>query len=246
MTGIRIVLGLCAVTFATPGAPAQHLARTAGTRLSAPAVSPAGTPVVSLIDVVEPKYRTDVASVMAKPTITARHAEEPFAANPTVYQWLLEHPDRAAVAWERIGVPCLPIRERAPGVYEFKDENGSDVSWQAVGSFAEGRVWFASGKVKPGALMPTVPVKAVVVARYPNVPQADGTKKIAPTASLYFQTDSRAAATVLRIAGPAAPRMAEDGAEQMLFFFSGLARYLDKHPDQTAAVLTPTKRAAVK
>jgi hypothetical protein len=246
MTGIRIVLGLCVAALATPSAPAQHLARTATTRLSAPAMSPAGTPVVSLIDIVDVKYRTDVAAVMAKPTISARHTEEPFAANPTVYQWLLEHPDRAAVAWERVGVPCLPIKERTPGVYEFKDDNGSDVSWQAVGTFAEGRVWYASGKVKSGALMPTVPVKAVVVVRYPNVTQADGTKKIAPTASVYFQTDSRAAAMVLRIAGPAAPRLAEDGAEQMLFFFSGLARYLDKHPDQTAAILTPAKRPSVK
>jgi hypothetical protein len=246
MTGIRIVLGLCAAMFLPAFASAQHLARTAATRLSAPAVSPAGAPVVALTDVVDVKYRTDVAAVMAKPTISAKHSEEPFAANPTVYQWLLEHPDRAAVAWERIGVPCLPIKERSPGLYEFKDENGSDVTWQAVGTFAEGRVWYASGKVKPGALMPTVPVKAVVVARYPNVTQADGSKKIAPTASVYFQTESRAAATVLRIAGPAAPRMAEDGAEQMLFFFSGLARYLDKHPDQTAAILTPAKRAAVK
>lgn len=246
MAGIRIILGLCAVFALTGPSPAQHVARTAGSRLSTPSVTPAGTPVVSLIDVVEPKYRTEVAAVMAKPTLTAKHSEEPFAANPTVYQWLLEHPDRAAIGWERVGVQCLPIKERTTGVYEFKDENGSDVSWQAVGAFAEGRVWYATGKVKPGALMPTVPVKAVVIVRHPNVTQADGTKKIVPTVSVYFQTDSRAAATVLRIAGPAAPRMAEEGAEQMLFFFSGLARYLDKHPDQTAAILSPPKRVTAK
>ena len=48
------------------------------------------------------------------------------------------------------------------------------------------------------------------------------------------------------MAGPAAPRMAEEGAEQLLFFFSGMARYLEKHPDQMAALLTPAKKPAAK
>ena len=64
---------------------------------------------------------------------------------------------------------------------------------------------------------------------------------LTPTVNIYFQTDSRAAATVMRMAGPAAPRMADDGAEQLLFFFSGMARYLEKHPDQTGALLSPMK-----
>jgi hypothetical protein len=45
----------------------------------------------------------------------------------------------------------------------------------------------------------------------------------------------------MRIAGPAAPRMAEDAAEQLLFFFSGMAKYLNKHPDQITALLSPPK-----
>lgn len=243
MTGMRIGLGLCAFLTIAELAPAQLLSRSAGSRLAAPSLSSTGP---SLADAVEPKFLYDVLAVVQKPTLTAKYAEEPFSANPTVYKWLLEHPDRTALAWERVGVPCLAIKERAAGICQYKDENGSDVNWQAVGSFADGRIWYATGKVKPGALMPTVPVKAVVIVRHPVVTKPDGTISITPSVQVYFQTESRAAATVLRIAGPAAPRMAEDGAEQMLFFFSGMARYLEKHPDQTAAVLSPPKRVPVK
>ena len=39
--------------------------------------------------------------------------------------------------------------------------------------------------------------------------------------------------------GPAAPRMAEQGAEQLLLFFSGPARHLYKHPDEVPTLLAP-------
>ncbi len=56
---------------------------------------------------------------------------------------------------------------------------------------------------------------------------------------MYLQTDSRAASAVLRMIGPAAPRMAEQGAEQLLLFFSGPARYVYRHPDQLESLLAP-------
>lgn len=241
MTGLRIGLGLCALFSIANVAPAQFLSRSMGSR-TASANNAVASASPTLVDFVEPAFKNDVYNVTTKPTLTAKHTEDPFAANPTVYKWLLERPDRTALAWERIGVPCLPIKEKAAGVFEFKDDNGSDVSWQSVGSFQDARIWYATGKVKPGMLMPTVPVKAVAIVRYPTATKPDGTVFVTPTVQIYFQTDSRAAATVLRIAGPAAPRMAEEGAEQLLFFFSGMARYLEKHPDQMAGLLSPSKK----
>lgn len=241
MTGMRIGLGLCLVFTIVQSAPAQLLSRTVGSRLHPPAHATSSTST-STFDAVDPAVRSDVIAVVQKPTITAKHSEEPFTCNPTVYKWLLEHPDRTAIAWERIGVPCLPIRERTSGLYQYKDESGTDVTWQAVGTIPEGRIWYATGKVKSGVLMPTVPVKAVAVVRYPTSAPLNGKVAVVPNVSLYFQTDSRTASTILRMAGPAAPRMADEGAEQLLFFFSGMARYLDKHPDQTAALLSPPKK----
>ncbi len=245
MTGVRIGVGLCAVLLFTNLAPAQYLSRSIGSRMSPSAVAPATT-APSLIDFVEKKYRTDVSSVILKPTLTAKYAEETFTANPTVYKWLLEHPDRTALAWERVGVPCLPIKETSAGIYQFKDEGTANVSWQSVGTLADGMIWLATGSVKAGALLPTVPVKAVAVVRHTFETTLDGKRTITPTVQIYFQTESRAAVALMRIVGSAAPRMAEDGAEQLLFFFSGMARYLEKHPDQTAALLSPAKRTATK
>ena len=54
---------------------------------------------------------------------------------------------------------------------------------------------------------------------------------------IYLQTDSKAAALIARLLGPAAPRLAEQGAEQLLLFFAGLTRYIDVHPDEAGTLL---------
>ena len=250
MTALRIIWGLCAIFVSTNLSTAQLLTRSETNRYpTSNAVIPnssSSTPQ-TLIDFIEPKFKNEVASIIQKPTLTTKHTEEPFVANPVVYKWLLDHPDRAALAWERIGVPCLPIKEKSAQVYQYKDDNATtELNWQCVGTIPDGRVWLATGKVKPGALFPTVPVKVVAMVRHPVDTSPEGKSLMTPTVRIYFQTDSRAAATVMRFAGPAAPRMAEEGAEQLLFFFSGMARYLEKHPDQTAALLSPPKKQSAK
>ena len=53
---------------------------------------------------------------------------------------------------------------------------------------------------------------------------------------LFLQTDSKAAALALKVIGPAAPRMAEQYAAQIEMFYSGLAWYLDAHPEKLAKI----------
>ena len=145
-----------------------------------------------------------------------------------------------ALAWPRMGVPCVEIRDIGNGRFAWGDENGSELTWQVVGKFAGGLVWYATGKVKASALLPMVPVKAVAVLTYPGKPTATpGVSDIRPDVTVYLQTDSRAANAILRILGPAAPKAAEQGAEQLLFYFSGVAGYLTRHPDQVQKLLGP-------
>ena len=54
---------------------------------------------------------------------------------------------------------------------------------------------------------------------------------------LYVQSDSWVARKALGLLGPAAPRMAKDGAAQLLTFFSAVARHLHDHPEKTNRLL---------
>lgn len=198
----------------------------------------------TLLDFVNETHRDAVAAVMKASTLSAKSEEEEFVAHPAVYDWLLDHPDRTALGWQRLKVPCVDIDDKGKGVFAWADEGGSELTWQTVGEFENGRVWYATGKVKAAALLPMIPVKAVAVLQAPrSAPNKEGYCTFKPTVNVYLQCDSKLANAALRVAGPSAPKMAEDGAGQLLYFFSGVARYLEKKPDQVETVLAPPKAA---
>lgn len=255
MTGTRVIaarlfaagLGLSAVAAnpparmpaAAPVVPGAVAVPSLVSSMPAPAMSGYGVQPTAVPELVRPPFREPVTAVMRKPTITARGTSDEVVCRPEVYEWLLERPDRVALAWTRLKVPCVPITPLGDGRFRYTDDLGSEITWQTAGRFADGRVWYATGKVKPSPLLPTVPVKAVAVVTYTKTPAADGSAAVKPVAQVYLQTDSRAANLALRVLGPTAPKLAEEGAEQLLFFFAGIARYLHVHPNRIETLLAP-------
>src|SRR6185436_20736081 len=81
------------------------------------------------LDNLPPAIRDKVRKTMAQPTLVTHAPQEEFQASPAMYEWLMEHPDRAAAAWQRLGVNCQPIVDRGQGRFGWSDEHGSDVVW---------------------------------------------------------------------------------------------------------------------
>ena len=213
--------------------------------MPAPSMAPMPTPAptrVVLSEVVDPIYREAVIAVVRKPTIAARGTFGEFICAPNLFEWLLAHPDRVALAWRRMGVPCVEISDVGNGKFAWADGEGSELVWQKVGQFKDGLIWYATGKVKASPVTPTVPVKAVVVMTYPKRPVKDETMAVTPMAQVYLHTDSKAAALVMRVMGPSAPKMAEEGADQLVLFFVGVARHAHTHPEKAEALLAPAKK----
>lgn len=239
MLGFRFRAGLLSSAVAVGWLAPATLAADVRPFTRKPTTQPASP---TLVDVVSPAFKDAVTQVVKAPTLSAKATEEGFTAHPKVYDWLVEHPDRTAVAWKRRQFPCIEIANLGNGKFGWTDEGGSELTWEPVGKFQDGVVWYATGKVKAAALMPMVPVKAVAVLSAPRVVDDTEAATIKPSLHVYILTDSRAANAILRMAGPAAPRAAEQGAEQLLMFFSGVARHLHQHPDEIEKLLGPAKK----
>jgi hypothetical protein len=196
------------------------------------------------LETMSPQLRERVKKVMSQPTLVTSAPVDEFRAAPNVYSWLFEHPDRVALAWQRRNVPCTPIYDRGQGRFGWSDGEGSDITWITASQGNGVRVWYAEGIINPGRLLPNIPVKAVVIVRHqiPNTGAAVAT--IRHQADLFMQTDSRAANLAAKLVGPSADRMAQDGAEQLMMFFSGIARHLAEHPDQAEKLLAPAPRTS--
>jgi hypothetical protein len=228
---------------------AQAPARANDPRPAAPAMPAPTTPLpntagavrVNLSDVVHPDYRDAVMKVVKQPTVSTRATAPDVVCTVSMYEWLFDHPDRVALAWQRLKVPAVPITDAGNGQFSWTDENGSEVTWRVVGTHKDGLVWYATGKVKAALATPAVPVKAVAVLTRTQKAAKDGVASFSTGVQIYLVSDSRAATAIIRLMGSSAPKFAEQGAEQFLEFFNGMAEYVQKNPTKADALLAPKK-----
>jgi hypothetical protein len=181
--------------------------------------------------------RESVRRILEKPTLYSHGPGETFPCRSPLYYWFLDHPDRAVLAWRRLGAKCMGITDRGGGRFGWSDEYGSDITWETIYSGPQLRVWYAQGKVRPSPLMPLVPVRAVVTLTHIPGRNKNGLPLLHHQADLFVLIDSKTAALVTRMLGPSAPRMAEQNIAQMEMFFSALVWYLEQHPERAEALL---------
>jgi hypothetical protein len=178
--------------------------------------------------------RGRVRQVIERPTLFSHGPAEAFTGRPALYHWLLDHPDQGVVAWRRLGATCTDITECGTGRFVWKDGQGSEITWQTIHNTPSLRIWYAEGQMRPGCLLPAVPVKAVLLLRHGNRPDSPGQTLIFHQADVFLQTDSKTAALLAQILGPSAPYLAEQGLGQVQMFFSALVWYLGQHPERAA------------
>jgi hypothetical protein len=207
-----------------------------------PTAAPVLPAKVNLSDVVHPDFRDAVMKCVRNPTIATKAKGEEVVCTVAVYEWLFDHPDRVALAWQRMRVPAISITDLGNGKFVWGDENGSEVVWQTVGTFQDGRVWYATGKVKGSPLMPSIPIQGVIIVTHPKKVEKDGVALFVPTAQAFMHSDSRTANIALRALGPTAPRMAEDAAGQLLEFFGGIGNFVQKNPNKADTLLGPPRK----
>ncbi len=204
------------------------------------APSPPGFPsssASSLLQALPQGYRSRAQVVLDKPVLSVRGPLETFRCEPSVYYWLLDHPDRAVKAWLRLGARCTPIDDRGNGRFGYRDDQGSDVHWDAVVRDPDRRVWYAEGKVKASLLLPLVPIRAMIVLNVVEGKDARGRSVVRHQGEMILHIDSKAAALVTRALGASAPRLAEQYAGQIQTFFAALAWFLNEHPERVQELL---------
>jgi hypothetical protein len=134
--------------------------------------------------------------------------------------------------WRRLGAKVADVQDQGGGRFGWADDKGSEVHWDCVLDAPGRRVWYAEGSVKPGLLLPAVPVRAVLALDYTEGRDVKGRPALRHQAELVVRTDSKAVALAARLMGSSAPHAAEQFLGQVEMFFGALAWHLDQHPDE--------------
>jgi hypothetical protein len=198
------------------------------------------------IDDMPAAVREKVRQVVEHPTLYSHGPTETFPCDPATYRWLLDHPDRAVCAWRKLGAQCVEITDRGGGRFGWTDGKESDVHWDTVYCSDEMRVWQASGQVKGGPLVPTVPFDALIVLRHISGKDEKGRTVVRHQADLILHTDSRSALVATRVLGPTAPKLAEQYVAQLEMFFSALPWYIHRHPERAEELLSAAPAPAME
>ena len=114
------------------------------------------TPIVILKDT-ENKLNLPIWIGLLEATAMATEIEGIKMARPMTHDLL-----KSILGEVGCSVECVEITELGRGRFHWADGSGSELTWQAVGRAADGVIWYATGKVKPGALLPTAPVVVLV------------------------------------------------------------------------------------
>lgn len=176
-------------------------------------------------------YQERASTILSRPSFHVRGPSESFTCNPGIYHWLLDNPHKAAKAWQKLGAPCADIEGVEPGHCAWKDDRGSEVHWYSIIRTAQRRVWYVEGSVRPGRLLPRVPVKALVILHVQHKKQTQDRAELRHQGELYLHTSSRALRLATRILGSSGPRMAKDYIGQIETFFGAMSTYLTDHPE---------------
>ena len=177
-----------------------------------------------------------VKQILHEPTIVARGPSEKFDCKPEHYEFFLEHPDRAVLAWRRLGAKCVTITDRGGGQFGWGDDFGSDLAWETIHHDANLRIWYAHGKVRPAPMLPLVPVELVLVMHHSEKALVGG-RAIEHHADLFLRTDSKTVLLFARLMGTSTTKAAAQGLTQLQLFFSALSWYLAQHPDRAEKIM---------
>lgn len=188
------------------------------------------------LEQLHPAVRSKVQQVLQHPTLYTHGPVESFQCQPGLYTWLLDNPDRTMQGWQQLGAKCIEITNRGNGVFGWSDDQGSDVWWQTIYPGHNMRIWYAEGQVKPGKLLPMVPVQCVVILHHEVVEKGDKQALMQHKADIFVRTSSRAAALITRMMGPSVPHLAEQAATQLQMFFAAMAWYCQKNPDRATTL----------
>jgi hypothetical protein len=182
-------------------------------------------------------WQEKVRLVVTEPTLSAKGPAEVFTCDPTTYEWLLENPHHAVTMWKMLGAKCSGIEKESANNFYSREASGNNIQFHLITDRDGLKIWYAHGFGKPTALLPAIPVQAVIVLQYQD---SVINKSVKHQMTIYAKTESKAASIVSKAFGSSMAGMSEKTVGQMQMFFGALPWYLMRNPERAENLLKAT------
>ena len=179
---------------------------------------------------IPPGERVRLNQVVESAFVSTHMQLEPYAAQPDLFEYLLDHPVFATHLTRALRLARYRIWRTPEGLF-LDDGWGAKGHFEVVHAEAGLRVMYAKGAFEQ-PILPTIRGRAVVVIEYEFRPAAGGRQTVATAATGYVTLDSRFPGFVRWLATPMAQAKADREARMLLKVFARVSQALNERPDE--------------
>jgi hypothetical protein len=161
-------------------------------------------------------------------TVAGRVTGEAFLARPSLFEYLLDHPELASHLIRALRVNFYRVWREPDGLWV--DDGGGAVGRFWIVHAANGsRVLYLRGRYKQG-ILPAIHGQAVAVLDYVEQPAADGKSLITPTLTGFVKIDNALVEMLSKLLSSVAATKAERLARRLVGDFAKTARAINEDP----------------
>jgi hypothetical protein len=177
--------------------------------------SPSPAWASTVLSRLDPAEAEQIRMVIEHSTLQKSVERFRFRSQPAIFDFLLDHPDFAAVAARELRIARYRITPRSDGTYDAVDMQGIHGSFRPLYITHGERVYDGIGSYRP-SFFPSFSGHAVVRLRYQHRLDPDGLPVVENRAEVYVRLDSRIAAFFAKLFLPFLQRVVDQKVNQAL------------------------------
>jgi len=176
------------------------------------------------IEKLDARARTKVAAVLSKTSIFRRLPPHAVECDPTLYLFLVRHPDVVVNIWEVLKISKLKVRQIGPNTYQVADTVGTSARIEFLYRSFDTHVIYAEGKYE-GALLP-VPItgRCLAVLKTGYIRETDGRFYITSRLDSFLSLEQGAAELLAKTLLPWLGKTADTNFVQSVAFLGSLSK----------------------
>jgi hypothetical protein len=176
------------------------------------------------IEKLDPPARTKVAAILADVSLFRRMPVKVIDCDPSLYLFLVRHPDVVVNIWEVLEISNLRLREVAPRTYQVIDTVGTRATVEVLYSSHDTQVIYATGSYSGPLLARPVQGRCLLLLRNGYVRETNGRHYITSRLDTFMQVDNGGIELLAKTLQPLMGKTADNNFEQTMAFLGSLSR----------------------
>jgi hypothetical protein len=176
------------------------------------------------LDKIDPTARKTVSEVIAKAGIFRRMPIAVAPCDPTLYRFMVRHPEVIVNIWDVMGVAKVTMQPMGPGTYRAADGAGTLCDVQFVYSEGDTHVIFADGAYTGPFFVKPVKAKCVLLLKSGFVRETNGAHYVTSRMDSFIHVENAGIDLVARTVHPLVGRAADHNFSETAAFLSCLSR----------------------